>query len=215
MVGLVLAGDVVLYRDSLARVLDRESNLKVVGVASTVTDLMVQIQDLDPDVVLLDVGLADGLGAVRSIRARKPAIMVLAFAVSEAVTDLVTWAQAGIRGFVSRDASMDELIATINGATNGESICTPRLTARLLEGLAATSNQILEARPSDMALTGREREIVRLLDLGKSNKEIAQLLCIAVPTVKNHVHSILVKLQIDRRSQAAPALDDVMRLARS
>jgi two-component system nitrate/nitrite response regulator NarL len=209
MVGVMLAAEVLLYREGLAEILQREPDFDVVGTAGSVTEVMDQLRDLDPDVVLLDAGLVGGLVAVAGIRSVRPHAKVVALAVSEAATDLLSWVRAGIVAFVSSDASIDLLVTTIRGTTHDESVCSPRLTARLLEGLAATPEKDLRQVSSDVRLTRREREVVGLLDLGKSNKEIAQVLSIAVPTVKNHVHNILEKLCVEGRGDVASALGHI------
>jgi two-component system nitrate/nitrite response regulator NarL len=144
--------------------------------------------------------MPDSVLAVRSLAAAAPAVKVVAVAVPDSERDVIACVEAGVAGYVTREASVEELVQATLDATRGELHLPPRMAARLVRHVAelATDRPGPEAR-----LTSRELEIVDLIDDGLSNKQIAQRLCIEVPTVKNHVHNILEKLQVDRRSEAA------------
>jgi DNA-binding CsgD family transcriptional regulator len=119
--------------------------------------------------------------------------------------ELIACAEAGIVGFVTRDASVDDLVDAIRNALRGEVICSARVSGLLFQRMAALSGAT--QAPSNMRLlTRRECEIAKLVYEGMSNKEIARSLRIASATVKNHVHNILEKLQVSRRSAAAAIL---------
>ena len=119
-------------------------------------------------------------------------------------------AEAGIAGWVTREASVDDLRATVASAAAGEAVFSPRLAASLLRRVAALAS---ERRVGAQAtpLTRRQREILALIDEGLSNKEIARRLSIEVATVKNHVHNILEKLEVTRRAEAAALVREPMR----
>jgi DNA-binding NarL/FixJ family response regulator len=137
-----------------------------------------------------------------------PAAKLVAFAVSDIDHEIVVGAMAGIAGYVHRDGSVAELVTEVLNAVRGELHCSPRLAARLLQQIASLSlgggkgGSAPDANEGPRALTRRESEILGLVDQGLSNKEIARALNISFATVKNHVHHILDKLQVRRRTQA-------------
>jgi two-component system, NarL family, nitrate/nitrite response regulator NarL len=118
---------------------------------------------------------------------------------------VLAYAEAGIAGYVSRDGSVQDLVTAIEGAVKGELRCSPRLAGTILRRLAWRAAVGGDVSPRT-TLTSRETEIVRLIDQGLSNKEIAVRLGIEVATVKNHVHNLLDKLRVHRRSEAAARL---------
>jgi DNA-binding NarL/FixJ family response regulator len=132
-------------------------------------------------------------------------VKVVAFSVAETEDEICECAEAGIAGYVARDGSKEDLIAAVEYAVRGEVICSPRAAACLFRRLAAHVRTTRQ-RPREAALTSREQDIIALIDKGLSNKEIARQLKISLPTVKNHVHNILEKLQVRRRGAAAALL---------
>ena len=159
---------------------------------------MEAIERRAPDVVLLDAGLPDGVAVTRAIRSRAPDVRVIVISVPDG--DVLAFAEAGIAGFVTREASTAELLAAIASVERGEALCSPRAAAALLDRVATLATEPVAAREP---LTAREKEILGLITAGLSNKEIATRLVIGVPTVKTHVHNILRKLGASRRGQAA------------
>ena len=160
------------------------------------------IRTLAPDVVLLDLTIDDALDAVRAVAGSETRLIALG--VREVERDVVEAAEAGVAGYVGRNASLRELVEAVECTARGESPCPPTIAALLLGRIAASARG-----PSpDLAarLTPREAEIVELIDEGLSNKQIAGRLSIEPATVKNHVHSILEKLDVTRRGEAAAAL---------
>ncbi|MDQ5821587.1 MAG: response regulator transcription factor, partial [Actinomycetota bacterium] len=155
---------------------------------------------------LLDVAGGDGPGVVRSLLAKAPGTMVVALGVTEADDDVLPLAEAGVAGYVTRDGTVDDLLATVESVAAGETICSPRITATLLRRVALLARDRGAAAEAKRGLTHREREIVDLIDEGLSNKEIAVRLRIELATVKNHVHNILDKLHVRRRAEAAAAV---------
>lgn len=201
MTDVGIVGEVRLYRDGLADVLDRRDGLRVVGTASTLEEAMRLVDERTPDVVLVDLAIADGIRAVRALTART---CVVVLAVPDLDSEILACAEAGIAGLVTRDASIAELVESIVSAAQGELACTPHVAGVLLRRVAAVGRPPTE--PTHRPLTPRERQIVALIEEGLSNKEIARRLYIEVATVKNHVHNILEKLQVSRRHAAAELL---------
>ncbi len=198
---LIIAG-VRLYCEGLAEVLGRRPCVQVVGVVTDPGRSMQGKLDLRPDVVLLDTSMPGAITVVHAILSTTAATKVIALGISEEDQDVTAFAEAGVVGYVTREATIDHLTAVMERVVSGEMSCPPRLAARLLRHIS-----VLAARGSvvgtDVRLTRRELEVVDLIDCGLSNKEIARRLCIALPTVKNHVHRILDKLELDGRAEAA------------
>lgn len=201
---VLLVADVSVHRDGLVDQLDREPGIEVVGATSDLAESVTEIWRLGPDLVLLDVAADERVPAIAALVAAIPEVRVVAFAVPETESDIVACAEAGVAACVTREASFDELVATIERVGSGESLCSPHVAAILLRRVATLAAQ----RSDDPAasLTARERDILELIDEGLLNKEIAQRLCIELPTVKNHVHHILEKLEVHSRHEAAALL---------
>jgi two-component system, NarL family, nitrate/nitrite response regulator NarL len=189
-----------LYRDGVQDALS--SRFDVVGAAAFPAVGLPEIAALQPDVVLLDTDAPDSADAVASVIATAPSTRVVALAMPEVDTRLVGLAEAGISGYVSRQGSIDDLVATIESVFRGEMLCSPQMAATLLRRVTALA---AERRPerSCAQLTERQSEIVALIAEGLTNKEIASRLCIELPTVKNHVHTIFARLDVRRRSEVA------------
>jgi two-component system nitrate/nitrite response regulator NarL len=197
---LIIAG-IRLYSEGLAAVLGGRARVEVVGVASDPVEGLQRDRELEPDVVLVDTSMPQAVAAVRAIVATAPGTKVVALAVSED-EDILAFAEAGVSGYVTRDAPLDHLMAVVEGVIREEAPCPPKLAAMLLKHISVLATR-RSLPPGEARLTHRELEVIELVDLGLSNKEIARRLCIEVPTVKNHVHRILDKLQLDRRAEAA------------
>lgn len=195
---LVIAG-VRLYRDGIGAALARDARIEVVGTASTAAEALALAREREPDAAVLDLGAA-GPSVVRELTEAAPRLRVVALAVQEVDADVVDWAEAGIAGFVTQDGTVADLVAAVVAAVRDELVCSPRMAAALLRRVRAAAGAAAGAEP---ALTPREVEIARLLECGLTNKEIASRLHIELPTVKNHVHRILEKLGVGRRTEAA------------
>jgi len=138
----------------------------------------------------------------REIVASTPGTRVVTLGITDDDPEVLPLAEAGVAGYVTTEASADEIVLVVESVARGEMPCSPRLAATLLQRVATLAQE--QRTPSALAtLTSREREIVGLIGDGLSNKEIASGLCIEVATVKNHVHNILEKLNVTRRADAA------------
>jgi len=155
-----------------------------------------------PDVVIVDASHPNGAALVAVARAHAPKASVVVLSMQEQDEEFLAWADIGIAGYLAPDISAQDLLSTVRRAGAGEAVCPPRLTALLLNGFARRSNE-RAPRAGINALTSREHEIAGLLADGLSNKLIARQLQVAVPTVKNHVHSILEKWEVCSRGEAA------------
>jgi two-component system, NarL family, nitrate/nitrite response regulator NarL len=174
-------------RDALARTLPRYG-------------LTIVACDEDPDVVLVDVA-AGGVGSFRKLAAAAPDARLLAVGVRDDDSDVLRCIEAGAAGYVLRDAPLAELAEAAHRAVRDEPLASPHVIATLMRRVAVLSEG--GGSGSVGGLTSRELEVAELIERGLSNKEIAAQLSIAVTTVKNHVHSILEKLNVHRRGEAA------------
>ena len=200
---MFIISEVRLYREGLERLLRGDSRLDVVGTAPDVPDALGHLIELEPrpDAVLLDVPAPVGLRAPGQLESALPAARIVALNVPEAdEAAVIAWAEAGVAGLLDAGVDADELVQAVETTARGGTVCSPKLAAVLLRGVAEGH------RPAATALTAREREIAELIEQGLSNKEIAERLEIGLPTVKNHVHNILTKLKAARRGQAAAML---------
>jgi two-component system nitrate/nitrite response regulator NarL len=205
MVRVYIIAEVRCYRDALATAL-AEARVDVVGVAEHPLQAVSEIRALAADVALLDLPAPEGPLWVRELGEVTPSTRVLALSMGEAEHEVVTWAEAGVSGYLGRDASVQELVAAIEGSVRGEAPCHPRTAAILLRHVATGPMGERTAWQCDRHLTPREQELVHLLGEGLSNQQIARSLCIALPTVKNHVHNILEKLGVTGRADAVRAV---------
>ena len=204
MIRVAIVADIRLYREGLARVLERQPNISVVATAATGDGSLAPLAQLAPDLVLIDMAMADSLAAIQRVTVIAPGAKVVSLSVRDAEDDrdVLASAEAGAIAYVAREASLEDLVAVIECAVRGEAVCSPRVAGALLRRIAALATDGRSDRvPAH--LTKREREIMGLIDAGLSNKEIAKRLRIEVATVKNHVHNILEKLQVHRRGEAA------------
>ena len=202
MIRVLIVAEIRLYREGLAQLLGRRSGMTVVGVKSDLREAATDIQGLEPDVVVLDMAMAESYATVRDLKRLAPGVAVVALGVGELEGDILACVEAGVAGYVTREGSLEDLVAVLESAVRGELQCSPEIAGSLVRRLAALAAN-REASPSQARLTGRESEIVRLLEHDLSNKEIAVRLGIEVATVKNHVHNLLEKLNIHRRTEAA------------
>jgi two-component system nitrate/nitrite response regulator NarL len=212
VLGVFVIATVRLYEETLAMVVGADRRFELLGTAASTQAALPRIHALarPPDVILLDIGRGGGLAALSALRSALPDTRVIALGLRELEPDVIAWAEAGVDGFVSSEASIDELFATVCAVARGELPCSPRASAALMRRVAAlAAGQRPSAAAVQALLTPREYEVVALLEHGLSNKEIAQRLCIEVPTVKNHVHNVLEKLHVRRRGEAAAAVREL------
>ena len=204
MIGTFIVAEIRLYREGLARLLEAESDMRVVGKSAHWVDAVTPARSAEPDVVLLDA-VAEARAAVSALRGAIPHSRVVALSIGDAEADLLPWAEAGVAGFVTRKDSIPRLLEVIRGVVRDELPCSPQAASALLRRVGALASNGASAGPR-ARLTSRELEIVRLIERGLSNKEIGRELCIELATVKNHVHNILEKLQVRRRTEAVARL---------
>ena len=199
---VLIVDDHEVVRDGLRAVLRRRPELVAVGEADSVASAIKEARRTKPDVVIMDVRLPDGSGveACREIRAERPetkVLMLTSYAHEEAVLASI---MAGASGYLLKETRSQSLIDAIERVARGESLLDPGVTNKVLERLRAGKAD----KSDDLSLLSeQERKILDLIAEGKTNKEIAQEVFLSDKTVKNYVSSILSKLGLRRRSEAA------------
>ncbi len=203
MIRVLLADDHHLFREGLTRLLSEEDNIEVVASLRSGEEVLAMVHDFRPDVVLLDVKMPglDGVETARRLRERYPEMGILLLTVSEDRETLFNAVQAGVRGYLLKSSTSQELVDAIHRIYRGEAVISPSMSAKLLDEFVALS-QGKRQRPEDI-LTERERDILRYIASGMSNKEIGAALAISPHTVKAHLRHILDKLGLRSRTQAA------------
>jgi two-component system nitrate/nitrite response regulator NarL len=205
MTTVLVVCDVRIYREGLADSLSRVDQVDVVGAAGDVEEATRWTEQTAPEVILLDMAMPDSINAIGEIVEAAPGCHIVALSVPETERAVIACAEAGVAGYVTRDASIQDLCAAVASAARGEVMCSPRIAASLVREFARRA----AGRPPTGAgprLTPREGQVIDLIDRGLSNKEIARALHIAPSTVKNHVHNILEKCQVHRRLDAVSTL---------
>jgi DNA-binding NarL/FixJ family response regulator len=181
-------------------------DVEVVGEADDVAPAIARIGACLPDVVLLDVHLPGGGGqaVVTAVKAEHPEVRFLALSASDAPEDVIAVIRAGARGYVTKTISGTDLVDAVHRVAAGDAVFSPRLAGFVLDAFATgTGVQQPPLDPELDQLTGREREVLRLIARGYTYKEIARELFISVKTVETHVSSVLRKLQLSTRHQLA------------
>ncbi|MFQ5770395.1 MAG: response regulator [bacterium] len=202
---IFIADDNRLLREGLASMLAQQQDMIVIGAAASGSKTLEQIKDLRPEVALIDIGMPDkdGIEVTQTLHQNLPEVKVIILGMVDLTDEIMACIEAGAAGYVLKEASFDHLVETIRSVHRGESFCSPEMTASLFSRIAELAGERMpKIQKSSIKLTGRELEVINLIAEGLSNKEIAQRLFIATQTVKNHVHNILDKLQLQTRLEA-------------
>ncbi|WP_322058910.1 response regulator transcription factor [Paraburkholderia sp. J63] len=205
---ILLIDDHTLFRSGVSALLQRQPDLEVVGEASDGVEGIKRAKQHTPDVILLDLNMPglSGLETLQLLVQDLPDTAVVMLTVSEDADELTAAMRAGASGFLLKSIDAEALVAAIRKAAAGQPVITEHMTAKLVEQMrkpASPPSTPSAPRTSGETLTARERDIVRELARGASNKEIARTLDLAESTVKIHVRNILRKLNLTSRVQVA------------
>lgn len=211
MTSVIIVSDIRIYREGLKNILAHEGSLKVVMAVSGIEQAIATIQERTPDIVLLDMTMLSSCEAVRRIVSSAPESRVIVLAIAEDEEHIFHCAKAGVSGYVLREASIEQLIQTISRVSKGNIYCPEEIVTNLLTKIKSmpdyeetAEQEALRSGQNNTTLsdlTMRERQVVKLVFNGLSNKQIARDLNIELSTVKNHIHNILRKLKLSSRLQ--------------
>jgi DNA-binding NarL/FixJ family response regulator len=197
---VLIADDQALFRSGLARLLEGDPRVNVIGQAVDGLDVVKKAAALKPDVVLMDLKMPnlDGVEATRQIIAEHPEIKVLILTTFETDTYVLQALRAGASGYVLKDSQVEAIVSSLLAVMSGERVMASAVANRVVEMLSGTST------PKEFydGLTAREVEILKLIAIGQANKQIARRLEISEKTVRNHVSNMYEKLHIYDRAQA-------------
>jgi DNA-binding NarL/FixJ family response regulator len=192
-----------LVREGLAAMLNRLPDVRATVHADTEAAMAAALR---PHVILLDVGLGgdETLRVAKTVLSRMPGVRIIVMDLTPITEEILELVNAGVSGFVMKDASFDEFVATVRAVAAGDKVLPPRMTESLFSQIAneaqsRTAHEVLD----DVRMTPRELEVIKLIGEGLSNKEIAQRLNIAAHTVKSHVRNVMEKLALHTRLQIA------------
>jgi two-component system nitrate/nitrite response regulator NarL len=202
---IIIVDDHVLFREGLASIIRQEPDIEVCALVGTVQEAVDSALRLNPDIVLMDFNLPDGSGAkaTRLIIQENPNTKVVFMTMSERDEDLLEAVRSGAVGYLLKNMSPSKLVSALRAVQEGESALSRSMTLKVMKELSRTKTAEPLADPVLGKLTQREKEILVEIASGKSNQEIALSLYISENTVKYHVHSILEKLGLEDRKQAA------------
>jgi DNA-binding NarL/FixJ family response regulator len=200
-VHILIVDDCTLHRDNLAAMI--AANGAAVSVAWDLPTLIKAVGESSSGIVLVNVATLGSGTLLEAASTINPSARVIAVGIAEDdESAIVACAEAGVAGYHTRSQTLEELLVLIAKVAAGEASCSPRVSAVLLRRLSALASQ-REPTKKELVLTAREAQILQMLRVGMSNRDIAAELCIAIHTVKNHVHSLLGKLGVSTRAEAA------------
>jgi DNA-binding NarL/FixJ family response regulator len=201
-VKVIVVDDHELFRRGITGLL-KERGIQVVGEAATAADAIKQASELDPTVILMDLNMPgmSGVEATQRLGGAAPQAHVLVLTMMADDENVMNALLAGACGYLLKDASIDQIVEGIQAAVRGESVISPRVATRLVRRLRQPDE--IDPSLSGPEMTPRELRVLELLAEGLDNAEIAQALYLSQHTVKSYVSSIMIKLQVENRTQAA------------
>ncbi|MCF7922102.1 MAG: response regulator transcription factor [Candidatus Marinimicrobia bacterium] len=201
-ISIYIVDDNRLLREGLVSMLDEILDFVVIGSADTGDMAIKKIQDLKPNVAIIDIGLPDkdGIEVTQVLHQTCPEVRVIILGMPDLTDEIMACIEAGASGYMLKAESFQTLVDTIRAANRGESFCSPQMANSLFSRVAELVER--QIPDPDVQLTSRELEIINKVAMGMSNKEVATKLFIEVQTVKNHIHNILDKLQLHNRLEA-------------
>jgi len=200
---ILLVEDHLLFQESLGRTLDVQADMTVVGGAGSVQEAVEKARQFKPDVILMDFTLPDGTGvdAARAILAEKPNTKIVFLTIHEDDEKIFEAIRHGAHGFLLKNVTSSQLLDYLRNLERGELAINPEITKRIIKEFAQMSPREDLAAEAVSKLTPRQREILKELKTGATNRQIAARLVISEQTVKNHVSRVLKKLNIKSRHE--------------
>jgi DNA-binding NarL/FixJ family response regulator len=200
---ILLVEDHLLFQESLGRLLDAQPDMSIVGGATTIVEAITKARALKPDVILMDFTLPDGTGveATQTILGEQPAVKIIFLTIHEDDEKIFDAIRHGAVGYLPKSVTSSRLLTYLRGLEHGEVAIQPEFTARILKEFANLPARADTNGEAAARLTPRQREILRELKTGATNRQIAARLVISEQTVKNHVSRVLKKLNLKSRHE--------------
>ena len=208
---ILLVNEIQLMGNVIAAALEDEPDIRVVARATNIDDALKLVQEKDVDVALVSTRLPEqgALKLTSAITELAPSTKVLALGLTEEKKRVLRYVEAGATGYILKDDSLDDMIENVRAAVDDKVYVSPQIAAAMMERLSDLAQMFSDVENSvtdDAGLTSRELEVLELIGKGLTNQQISNQLVIEVGTVKNHVHSILDKLNVSSRGEAAAYL---------
>ncbi|GBF32580.1 two component transcriptional regulator [Desulfocucumis palustris] len=204
---LIIVDDHALIREGLTKILSLEGDIEVVGEAASGSEAVERVASIDADIILMDINMPgmSGVEACKIIKKEKESIGIIALTIHDQEEYLFECIRAGASAYLLKDVSPGQLVDTIRGVARGESFIPPKLMSKVFSEINRLTDtpKTGSRNISDELLTPREKEVLRLVAQGESNRSIAKSLFISEKTVKNHLYRIFQKLEVEDRTQAA------------
>lgn len=197
-----------LLGDGLVACLGARADMCIVAVVADLQAVRDKLASAAVELVLIDVTQGIDLYDVRSVASQHPEVALVALGLTEQRQDVIRCGRAGFTGYISREATTEQLCKALSDVSEGRLACPAEISGGLLRALFRTEPPAGDMQPSAMVLTRRESDVLQLIGEGLSNKEIARELVLSVATVKHHVHNILDKLELPGRAQAMRRVRD-------
>jgi DNA-binding NarL/FixJ family response regulator len=206
-IAILIIEDNRLLRDGIESILKKQPDMKVVATFGDGENILLMVEKSKPQIVLLDLGLRNqnSLQVVKLSKQHFPETKIIVMDLIPLQADVFDFVKAGVSGFILKDAGIEEFLNTIRTVDQGNKVLPPHLTSSLFSQIVehALNGSKQSVIDESVRMTKRERQVIELISLGSTNKEIAQKLHLSTFTVKSHVHNILEKLTLNTRIQIA------------
>lgn len=202
-VTILLADDHTIVRQGLAKLLESEPDLKVIGEASNGREAIEKVETLKPDIVLMDIGMPqlNGIEAVRQIKKKQPHIKVIILSMHSHERFISEALSLGATGYLMKDSTGRDIVKAIRAATKGDTFLSPAISRHVVESYLSMKRGNSSPRDLYSTLSNREREVFQMIAEGRTVKEISEILCVSVSTIKTHRANIMDKLKMKNLSQ--------------
>jgi NarL family two-component system response regulator LiaR len=200
---VVIADDHAVVREGTRILLEREEDIEVVGEAADGEEAIKLIEELKPDVAMLDISMpkVSGIEVTRRIKPRFPSLAVLILTAYDNDEYVFALLEAGAAGYLLKDVNGREIVEAVRSVYSGESVLHPSIARKVIQRAILGTNKAVETK-SNIDLSEREKEVLKLAAKGLNNKDIAESLCISIRTVQGHINSIFHKLGVGSRTEA-------------
>jgi len=200
---VLLADDHTIVRQGIAKILDSEPDLKVIGEASNGREVVHMVKELNPDVVLMDIAMPqlNGIEATRQIKKIHPRTKIIILSMHSHERFISEVLHLGASGYLLKDSTAADIVRAVRAAMDGDTFLSPAISRQVVDGYLSMKKGQVTQQDLYSTLTNREREVFQMIAEGRTVREISSILCVSVSTVKTHRTNIMEKLNIENMSQ--------------